>query len=104
MSRVTDNSDWQLAPRNFKHFEKRWGPHIVERFASNDNKQMSRYNAKWRDRTAKTVDNLHLPNSEWRREHNLCNSPWELLDGVVVKLRSSGAEATVIAPYWPKKP
>ncbi len=26
LSRITDNSDWQLAPRKFKHFDKRWVP------------------------------------------------------------------------------
>ncbi len=50
------------------------------------------------------MDNLRLPDAEWRRERNWCNPPWELLDDLVVKLRNSGAEATVIAPYWPKKP
>jgi hypothetical protein len=104
LSRVTDNSDWQLAPRKFKHFDKTWGPHTIDRFASNANKQLPRYNAKWRDGTAEAVDILHLSDAEWRRETNWCNPPWELLDDLVVKLRTSGAEATVIAPYWPKKP
>jgi hypothetical protein len=27
-----------------------------------------------------------------------CNTPWELFNDLVVKLRNSGAEATVIAP------
>jgi hypothetical protein len=104
LSRVTDNSDWQLAPRKFKHFNKVWGPHTIDRFASYANKQLPRYNAKWRDGTTEAVDSLRLPDSEWRHERNWCNPPWELLDDLVVKLRSSGAEATVIAPYWPKKP
>ncbi len=30
--------------------------------------------------------------------------PWELLDNLVVKLRTSGGAATGIAPYWRKKP
>ncbi len=38
LSRVTDNSDWQLAPRKFKHFDKLWVPHTVDRFASFANK------------------------------------------------------------------
>jgi hypothetical protein len=104
LSRVTDNSDWQLAPRKFKHFNKVWGPHTIDRFASYANKQLPRYNAKWRDGTTEAVDSLHLSDAEWRSERNWCNPPWELLDDLVVKLRNSGAGATVIAPYWPKKP
>ena len=38
MSRVTDNSNWKLAPRKFKHFDKKWRPHTIDRFASNANK------------------------------------------------------------------
>ena len=104
MSRVTDKSDWQLAPRKFKHFNKVRGPHTIDRFASYANKQLPRYNAKWRDGTTEAIDNLRLPDSDWRHETIWCNPPWELLDDLVVKLRNSGAEAPVIAPYWPKKP
>ena len=50
------------------------------------------------------MDCLHLPDAYWRGDHNLCNPPWELVDDLAAKLRSSGAEATFIAPYWPKKP
>jgi hypothetical protein len=46
------------------------GPHNIDRFASNANKHMPRYNAKWRDGKAEVVDNLHLPDAEWRREQN----------------------------------
>ena len=76
----------------------------MDRFASFANKQVARYNSKWRDGTSEAVDSLHLPDRDWRRENNWCNPPWELLDDLVAKLRQSGAAATVIAPYWPKKP
>ena len=59
---------------------------------------MPRYNAEWRDGAMEAVDNLHLPDAGWKRERNWCNLPCELMDGLVVKLRNSGAEATVIAP------
>ena len=45
ISRVTDNSNWQLAPRKFRHFNKKWGLHTVDCFPSSANKQMPRYNA-----------------------------------------------------------
>jgi hypothetical protein len=61
LSRVTDNSDWLLAPRVFRHLSKLWGPHFVDRFASNANNQLPRYNAKWWDGTAEAMDNLYLP-------------------------------------------
>jgi hypothetical protein len=45
-----------------------------------------------------------MTDAEWRREQDWSNPPWDLLDDLVAKLRSSGAGATVIAPFWPKKP
>jgi hypothetical protein len=33
----------------------------VDRIASRENRQLPRYNAKWRDGTAEAVDSLHLP-------------------------------------------
>ncbi len=70
LSRVTDNSEWQLSPRVFRHLSKLWGTHTVDRFASSANKQLPRYNAKWRDGTTEAVDSLHLPDQAWRVEHN----------------------------------
>jgi hypothetical protein len=104
LSRETDTSDWQLAPRVFRHLETIWGAHSVDRFASKENRQLQRYNAKWRDGTAEAVDALHLSDEEWRKEANWCNPPWSLLDDLVAKLRSSGAVATVIVPKWPRFP
>ena len=51
LSRVTDSSGWQLSPRVFRHLSKLRGPHTVDRFASSTNRQLLRYNAKWRDGT-----------------------------------------------------
>ena len=103
LSRTTDNSDWQLTPRMFRHLSELWGSHSIDRFASAQNKQLPRYNARWRDGQAEAVDCLHLPDADGRGEHNWCNPPWELLDDLAAKLRQSGAAATIIAPYWPKK-
>ena len=64
LSRVTDNSDWHLAPRKSRHFNRTWGTHTIDRVASSTNKQVLRYNSKWRDATSRTVDSLHLSDEE----------------------------------------
>jgi hypothetical protein len=89
LSRVKDTPDWKLSSRVFRHLSKLWEPHTVDRFASFANKQLSRYNAKWRDGTTEEVDNLHLPDQAWRKEQNWCNPPWKLIDDLASKLRSS---------------
>ncbi len=60
LSRISDNSDWQLAPRVFRHLSSLWGAHTIDRFASSANKQLQHYNAKCRDGTAEAVDCLRL--------------------------------------------
>ena len=42
LSRITDKSDWQMAPRKFKYFNTQWGPYSIKRFASFTNKQVHR--------------------------------------------------------------
>ena len=56
--REVNNSDWQLATRIFRYYDKKWEPHSINRFASFANKQLPRYNAKWRDGKAETVDSI----------------------------------------------
>ncbi len=101
---MTDNSDWQLATRVFRYYDKIWGPHSVDRFASFANKQLPRYNAKWRDGKAEAVNSIHLAYRYWQKETNWCNPPWSLMDNLIVKLRQSSAEVTLIAPNRPRFP
>ena len=104
LSRIKDNSDWKLKASKFGRLNKLWGPVFIDRFASFENKQTVRYNAKWRDGRAGGVDSLHLSDDAWYQELNWCSPPWELLDDLASKLRSFGAAAIVIAPKWPQSP
>jgi hypothetical protein len=103
LSRETDRDDWKLNPRIFTYLNFLWGLHSIDRFATQGNSQLPRYNARWRDPNSEAVDWLHLPDTRWTAETNRCNPPWTLLPDLLQKLRQSGAEATVIAPYWPAK-
>jgi hypothetical protein len=67
LSREIDMDDLQLYPRSL------WGPHSIDIFATQGNKQLSRYNARWRDPTAEAVDCLHLPDIHWTSESKWCN-------------------------------
>jgi hypothetical protein len=100
LSRELDMSDWQLNPRIFRHLDKIWGTHSIDRFASMENAMLPRYNSRWRDPRSEATDCLRLDDSLWRKEKNWCNPPWELLNELVAKLHSSGAAATVVAPHW----
>jgi hypothetical protein len=49
------------------------------------------------------MDSLHLANSSWREENNLCNPPWPMLPDLAEKLQQSGEAATVVALRWQGK-
>ncbi len=70
LNRETDSSDWQLAPRVFKHLDATYHKHTIDRFSSTKNKQLQRYNAKQRDGEAEAVDFLRLTDGAWRKEVN----------------------------------
>lgn len=101
LSRELDNSDWSLNAKHFLMLNNLWGPHSIDRFASFTNAQLPRYNSRWLDPGTEGVDCLRLSDQEWRKENNWCNPPWDLLPELVLKLRQSGAAATVVAPAWP---
>ena len=103
LSRHLDKDDWRLNPRIFRYLDRLWGPHTVDRFASLENALLARYNSRWLDPRTEAVDCLRLSDATWRAETNWCNPPWGLLDDLILKLRSSGAAATVIAPHWPAR-
>jgi hypothetical protein len=98
-----DSDDSQLDPVLFTELDSRYGPHSIDLFAYALNKLLQHYNAGWLDPTCEAVDALHLPDNQCSCENNWCNPPWPLLPNLVLKLRRSGAEATVIAPIWTGK-
>jgi hypothetical protein len=75
LNRETDNADWQLATHIFRYYDKKWGSHSINRFASFANKQLPRYNVKWRDGRTKAVNSIHLPDRDWHHETSWCNPP-----------------------------
>jgi hypothetical protein len=70
LSRELDRDDWRLNPRIFDYLQTALGPHSIDRFATMENTQLPRFNAKWRDPKFEDVDCLHLPDTAWQREAN----------------------------------
>jgi hypothetical protein len=99
LSRETNKDDWRLNSRIFTYMDSLWGPHSIDKFATQGNTQLPRHSARCRDPTSKAVDYFHLPDRLWSSDTNKCNPPWALLPDLVRKLRLSGVEATFIAPY-----
>jgi hypothetical protein len=97
-------SEWRLAPELFKQIDADWGPHHVDRFATPLNALLPRFNTLMATPTGAAVDALAQSDEEWRSGRSWCHPPWGLLPRVALKLRDSGAAATVLTPTWRSTP
>jgi hypothetical protein len=104
LNRELDRDNWQLNPRIFSYLQAEWGPHSTDRFASMENTQLPRYNAKWRDPECEDIDCLHIPDAAWQREANYCNPPWDAMPSLCATLHQFSATNIATEPYWPNKP
>jgi len=100
LSRERDTEEWKLNPLVFSLLQRKFGPHTVDRFASQLSAQLPRYNSRWMDPQSEGVDALQR---SWIGENNYVNPPWTLLDQVAQKLAERPVPCTVVAPHWPEK-
>jgi hypothetical protein len=91
---------WRLPQHLFDQLQRRWGPHSVDRFASQHAHLLPRWNSLDPD-GAETVDAF---STSWSSENNFLNAPWDLLPRILAKVRAENATATLIAPWWPAQP
>jgi len=97
LSRVTDRTVWRLSPAVFADLDARWGPHIVDRFASDTNAQVPRLNSLWLCPGTEAVDAFR---QWWGADNNFVNPPFGLVDQVLDLIEAHNAAATVVLPVW----
>jgi hypothetical protein len=103
LSRRTDHGDedWMLNPSVFQILDLRWGPHLVDRFASAANSQLPRFNSRFWDVGSEAVDALSQP---WTHVNNYMNPPFSLILRVLRKIQDDRASATIVVPLWIGRP
>ena len=102
LSRIQPQLEWSLHPAVFKTLENMWGRHTVDRFASLNNHLLPEYNSRYWDPLTRGVD--ALAQSDWAKENNFVNCPFNMLPQVLQKVLQTKAVATIIAPWWPGRP
>ncbi len=102
LSRVSPKYEWMLHPGVFRHIDRLFGPHDVDRFASMTTAQLPMYNSYVFDPQSSGVDALAQDN--WGSLNNYVNAPFRLLPRILDILQAQQAVATVIAPWWPAQP
>ena len=76
ISRIVDLDDWQVNPTIFHMFDRLWGPHTVDRFASDDNTQLARFNSRFWSPGSEAVDSFAV---NWASEINWWVPPLHLI-------------------------
>ena len=98
LSRLNPTTEWSLHPEAFQHLEKLWGQHTVDRFATNSNHRLPRYNPRFYHPQAEATDAM---SQNWSQENNYINPPFRVLPQIIKKVLQEGCQATIIAPLWP---
>eukprot|EP00732_Lithocolla_globosa_P000715 Lithocolla_globosa_v1_NODE_265_length_4744_cov_7.305396.p3 type:complete len:358 gc:universal NODE_265_length_4744_cov_7.305396:2266-1193(-) len=96
LSRYQDKSDWKLHRDMFLRFDRRWGPHTIDRFASHANTMCRRYNSEFKDIDEEAVNSLV---QHWERDNNWANPPWDLIARTIGKITPL-TRLTLVAPLW----
>ena len=94
--------EWKIHPQLFKCLDERWGPHTVDRFASDMTAQISRYNSLFYDTGTSGVD--ALAQTDWDTENNFINLLFWLIPKILKEVTQTKCVATIIAPHWPSQP
>ena len=98
LSRIIDYDDWQLNPSVFSVFDKHWGPHSVDRFASFHNCQVPRFNSRCWNPGSEAVDAFTV---NWSGENNWLCATIGLVPRVIRHAQACGAEESMVVPWWP---
>jgi hypothetical protein len=104
LSRVEANwAEAQLHPHLFDLIERRWGPHTLDCFAAQTNKQCTRYVSFRLDTHTMYTDFLSRPASA--KENLWAFPPFALLGRLMRKIEEEEiANVSLLIPVWPAQP
>ena len=97
ISRIIDHDDWSVHPSIFHKFDRMWGPHTVDRFASFFNTQLPRFNSRFWNPGSEAVDAFTCA---WQGENNWWCLPVYLVPRVLRHAQSTKAKGTLLVPRW----
>lgn len=104
LSKIVGPDDWALGRKYFQVLDQRWGPHTIDRFASDYNRQLDRFNSRCWNPGTEAVDAF---TQDWSRDNNWLCPPVCLVARTVKKLQACQASGTLVVPerpsalFWP---
>jgi hypothetical protein len=97
MSRVEDHGNWRVALWVFEMAEKAWGPHTIDRMATDANRKLKRFNS-WR--FCPETEAVNAFSEHWGGENNWVAPPLSMVGLVVRHVVECRAMATLLVPNW----
>ncbi|KAK3108944.1 hypothetical protein FSP39_019460 [Pinctada imbricata] len=101
LSRSCDSDDWKVTPLSFVTLDNLWGPHTVDRFATDYNTKCTRFNSRWWCPGTEQVDAFKC---SWEGENNWLVPPPRFVCATVAKLKQEHAKGTLVVPRWTSAP
>ncbi|VDI20858.1 Hypothetical predicted protein [Mytilus galloprovincialis] len=101
ISKSVDCDDWGIDPEVYSVLDNLWGPHTVDRFASDYNTKCLVFNSKhWCPNTS----GINAFDQDWKSEINWIVPPPSLVSKCIQKMRQEKSIGTLIVPYWRSAP
>ena len=101
LSKCCNSDDWSINKECFKKLDKAWGPHSIDRFASNYNTKCDRFNSRWLCHGTEAVNAF---SQSWRGEHSWLVLPPKQICKVINKMKVERANGTLVVPMWKLAP
>ena len=79
-SRIIDYDDWYIDQKVYKWLDIKWGPHMVDRFATCYSAQVERFNSRYACPGSEAVDAFTV---DWSKENNWWCPPLMLVPRVL---------------------
>ena len=76
LNRYVDSDDWSINPSVFRWLQAKWGPYMINRFASLYNTELARFNSKYASPGCSGVDAF---TQNWINENNRLCPPVSLI-------------------------
>lgn len=101
ISKSVDCDDWGIDPEVYSVLDNLWGPHTVDRFASDYNTKCLVFNSKhWCPNTS----GINAFDQDWKSEINWIVPPPSLVSKCIQKMKQEKSIGTLIVPYWRSAP
>ena len=101
ISKIINHEDWGVPYIFFEFIDNIWGPHSVDRFASVDIKNISRFNSLFCKPSSEAIDAL---TQNWSGENNFLVPPIYSVVRAIKHLIYSKVIGTLMIPSWVSAP